>query len=128
MAGDILLRLIQMSQSAGTAAVRRNSALNPMLKLTAILTPLCFTMAYLFKDQAWVAVLFSLVGLVPAAITCYTYVYLLLKNPELLGSEEFRIQQQALQVIAQKGEPVVPSVLEVISNPLQQLGKGDAGQ
>lgn len=113
---DVLNRLLRMSQSADFQS-RRNFTLNPILKLVAVFSMPCFAMVYLMKDREGFAIAFFVCGLLPAILAGYSYIYLLHKHPEFIDTEEYRIQREALQIIAQKGEPIPGSALEAIANP-----------
>jgi len=108
----------QHTQSAATKLHVR-SALNPLLWLTAITTPLCFTMAFAFKNSSPIFEVLIFSGLFPMVITCIGFCYFALFKPEKLQSEDYQIRHESLQLIQQKsGQIEIPvTSLEQIVNP-----------
>lgn len=108
----------QHSQTAATKLHVR-SALNPLLWLTGIATPLCFMGAFAFKDSSPVFEVLIISGLLPIVITCIGFGYFALFKPEKLQSEDYQIRHESLQLIQQKsGQIEIPvTSLEQIVNP-----------
>jgi hypothetical protein len=103
------------------------SALNPMLWLCGIISPLSFTFAYLFKDSEAMRNIFVAVGFVPVGITCIGFLGFAIFRPEKLQSEDYQIRHESLQIIQQKvGQLEIDSTsLEAIANPnVPQLPSG----
>jgi len=125
----LLKNIGQHSQRAATKLHVR-SALNPMLWLTGIATPLCFVSAYALKDSSPVFQVLVFVGLLPMLITCLGFCYFALFKPEKLQSEDYQIRHESLQLIQQKGGHIdIPSVsLEQIVNPGIQSNSSIGGQ
>ena len=115
----------QMGKSSQSAAksLHVRSALNPMLWLTGIATPLCFSGAYLLKDSSPIFEILICVGLIPTIVTCFGFVYFALFKAEKLQSEDYQIRHESLQIIQQKiGTIEAPlSSLENIANPRHHL-------
>jgi hypothetical protein len=89
-----------------TAAERLTvkSALNPLLWLSVIVTPLLLTAAYYFSQSDILRVfcaplVYVALGLV--VLTTLAGCYLVLFRPEKLQSEEYQLRQQALLLIQQ---------------------------
>ena len=68
----------QSLTAAGKLHVR--SALNPLLWLTAISTPVCLGGAYLFQESTFLAGLLVAVGLLPIIIACFGFCYFACTN------------------------------------------------
>ncbi len=115
---DIWHKLSQLSHSAATR-LHVKSALNPMLWMIAISTPLSFGVAYLFKDNDTLATLLIIVGIIPIIVACFGFLYFALVNPEKLQSEDYQIRHESLQIIQQKGQNLELSEasIEQIANP-----------
>jgi len=115
----------QLGESSHSAAksLHVKSALNPMLWLTAIATPLCFSGAYFLKDSSPVFEILVCAGLTPILITCIGFMYFALFKAEKLQSEDYQIRHESLQIIQQKtGTIEVPiASLENIVNPRNAL-------
>lgn len=111
-----------LAKSATTAAekLRVRSALNPMLWLTGIATPLCFAAAYLFRDHPVVLAILIAAGLFPIAVTCMGFSYFALTKPEKLQSEDYQIRHETLQIIQEKSGALTldTASLTAIANPL----------
>ena len=114
----MLERLGQHAQSAATRLHVR-SALNPLLWLTGIATPLCLSGAFVFKEMSPVFEILVFIGLLPIAVTCLGFCYFALFKPEKLQSEDYQIRHESLQLIQQKsGNIEIPvASLEQIVNP-----------
>ena len=105
--------------SAAAQKLRVRSALNPMLWLTAIASPICLGAAYAFSAQSTVMWVLVAVALLPIVFTCFGFVYFAAKSPERLQSEEYQLRHETLQMIQQKtGHLVIdPTSLAAIANP-----------
>lgn len=107
------------SSQVAAKSLHVKSALNPLLWLTAISTPLCFTGAYVFSDKSPVFEMLVGVGLFPIVSACLGFVFFAIFKPEKLQSEEYQIRHESLQIIQQKSGAIeLPAVsLENIANP-----------
>lgn len=114
----LLTRFGQSSQSAARS-LRVRSALNPLLWLTGIASPLCFGAAYVFKSMSPIFEVLIISGLLPIGITCLGFCYFAIFKPEKLQSEDYQIRHESLQIIQQKtGSIEVPlTSIEQIANP-----------
>lgn len=112
-APEIIERLVRSSRDA-TVRLRVRSSLNPMLWLCAIVCPTCLGFALLF--QGWLRDILAISGVLPVAVACGCYIFLMLHRPDDLKSEEFQLRKIALELIETKGgkikvEPVsVPDI------------------
>jgi hypothetical protein len=123
--------LTSMSKSAVSAAqqLRVRSALNPLLWLTGIASPICFVAAYFFRADLFVFRLLIGIGVAPILTACVGFVYFALRKPEKLQSEDYQLRHETLQIIQQKsGQLIVdPASLSAIANPALLSGPTDAG-
>ncbi|HOD36799.1 MAG TPA: hypothetical protein PLR20_05715 [Syntrophales bacterium] len=103
--GQILTRVID---AGGKLTVR--SALNPILWLCAIITPLAiFLSCWLAAPTpTWLIILMSL----PAATAVFGFLFLLIFDRDKLQSEEYQLKKISLELMQQKGEPS-PSAIDL---------------
>jgi len=112
------------------SAVKRlhvRSALNPMLWLSGITLPLCFTFAYVFRDIESLRNNLVVAGLIPMGVTCIGFMGFAIFKPDKLQSEDYQIRHESLQIIQQKSGQMEISTtsLEAIANPaVPQLPSG----
>jgi hypothetical protein len=108
-------------RSAHTAArsLRVRSALNPMLWLTGIVTPICFPAAYVFRFMPTLCCILVGLGALPVLVTCAGFVFFAVKNPAKLQSEDYQIRHESLQLIQSKGGhiPLDSASITAIANP-----------
>ena len=95
--------LVRGTQTA-TERLTVRSALNPLLWLCGIVTPLLLAAAYFFSQSDILRVfcaplVYVALGLV--VLTALAGCYLVLFRPEKLQSEEYQLRQQALLLIQQ---------------------------
>lgn len=79
------------------------TAINPLLWLVGLTTPLAFVLAALVGDQV-IRLLLICFAAVPVIVTLVAYVIFMLRDPDRLQSEEYRIRQRALQILYRKGQ------------------------
>ena len=111
--------LEDVGQLAQRAAQRLQvrSALNPMLWLCGIATPLCFCAAYLFQADEILRNWLVIAGLVPVGVTCLGFVGFALFRPEKLQSEDYQLRHESLQLIQHKAGrlQLPPTSIEAIA-------------
>ncbi len=78
------------------------TAINPLLWLVGITTPLSVVLAATVTDQWMRIALFGLAG-TPVVVTIAAYFVLMFRDPDRLQSEEYRLQQRALQIFYKQG-------------------------
>ena len=78
------------------------TALNPLLWLTGIGTPLAFVLAFL-ASETWFRVALFATGALLLAVTIVAYFILLFWDPDRLQSEEYRLRRRELTMIYGKG-------------------------
>ena len=117
MAGEAST-LNRLWSSAGQR-LRVRSALNPILWLCAIGTPICLFAASSFRDVTAIRDACLVVGLAPIAVACLAFIGFALWRPEKLQSEDYQLRHESLQLIQQKtGQIAVdPASIEAIANP-----------
>lgn len=77
------------------ARISTRSALNPLLWLCAISSPLCFLLAT--TSGADIAIWFLAIGTLPIAASLGAYLYFMLRNPNRLQSEEYQLDRFRLE-------------------------------
>ncbi len=115
---DFFNKIGQMTQSAAHK-LHVKSALNPMLWLCAIMTPVLLTFAYCFRNIIQIMNLLVFVAITPVGLTCLGFAFFAIFKPDKLQSEDYQIRHESLQIIQQKdGQKIIQStVLEAIANP-----------
>lgn len=129
MTGDgphaILERIAASAHSAATH-LRVKSALNPMLWLCGIVSLPCFILGYVVHGIEPLATMLVYIGAAPIVATIFGFLYLMVKAPEKLQSEDYQIRHETLELIKQKGTTVEVSAssLDAIANPIRPLIRG----
>jgi len=116
MQSDTIERLTQIAQNAAVRLHVR-SALNPLLWLCAICSPIAFVLACFVSGIIQVALLS--VGSLPIVCACGAYIYWMLVSPNRLHSEDYQLRQQASELIHEKGskEGLFANSVIAITNP-----------
>lgn len=111
----------RLTGRSATAAERLHvrSALNPMLWLCAIVSPVSFGIAWLTVGYPTLSLFFCAVGFLPIAFTCLGFAYFVIFDPKKLQSEDYQIRHEALELIKEKGSAleISPLSIEAIANP-----------
>lgn len=110
-------RIMQLlhNASASSASVKVKNAMSPVVKMLLCLLPFATGMV-LFGDSTWVRVLGAIFSSLVVLVSLGSYVYFMLTNPQMLQSEEYQIQRQALEIIQQQG---IHGTVELVSVPSQ---------
>ena len=126
-AAHLFTRWIERSSTAA-GRLRVRSALNPILWLCAIGTPICVSAAFLLRSDTYLSMMFAIVGIIPIIVACLGFIYFAIVKPEQLRSEEYQIKHDALLLIKEKGSAfdVSPSSIDAIANPYAPQKLGDA--
>ena len=99
--------------------VSGKSAVNPSLwACTIISLPLFVLSSY---ASGWVAIASFVVALLPVIAFLFGFIFLLIKNPKYLRSEEFHLRAEAINLFGDKDNPMhaeATHVVSVINNPL----------
>lgn len=108
------MRLDEMVRTSLTRleTVRVKTALNPLLWLVGLTTPLALLAASVVPDQAVRLALLAFAAL-PVVATISAYIYFAIKDPDRLQSEEHLIRQRALQILGRKGE--TSEIVEIVN-------------
>ena len=113
------------SASARVEAVRVvSSALNPLLWLTGIVSPLSLVLAAWLSDVFLREVLLGL-AVLPVLATIVAYFLFMFRDPDRLQSEEYRLRRDALSMIYKHGAS--PATLKATSE-LVRLEDGRGGR
>lgn len=80
----------------------KRTAINPLLWLVGLIAPLSLILAAVIGDQTARLILFGFAA-IPVIFTLIIYVVYMLRDPDRLQSEEYRIRQQALRYLYKKG-------------------------
>lgn len=78
------------------ASLRVRSALNPMLWLCAVISPLSFGLAYLFGDRELLAVTMVCIGSAPIVATILGFFYFMVSAPEKLSQRNIKYDVKRL--------------------------------
>jgi len=106
------------SQSAAQK-LHVKSALNPLLWLTGIASPIFLGAAFAFKDTELVNILIYS-GMIPMIITCLGFCFFALFKPEKLQSEDYQLKHESLNLMQEKcgGIEISTTSLQQIVNPI----------
>lgn len=78
------------------------TAINPLLWLVGLTTPLAFILSAIIDDRL-IRVLLICFAAIPVIATLIAYVIFMFRDPDRLQSEEYRIRHRALQILYRKG-------------------------
>lgn len=98
---DIVERLSNSTRGAAQRLQVR-SAMNPLLWLSGIVTPVALAFAYVFRDDTFAKVWLLCAGCAPPMVACGMFVYFALARPSKLQSEDYQIREHALELIRNK--------------------------
>jgi ABC-type bacteriocin/lantibiotic exporter with double-glycine peptidase domain len=104
------------------------TAINPLLWLVGLTTPLALVFAAFIGDQI---VRLLLVGFaaVPVIVTLIVYIIFMFRDPDRLQSEEYRIRQRALQILYRKGGSAdIVDVANQVARIETSTSQGEAGE
>lgn len=94
---------IVRAAASGVDTVRViRTAINPLLWLVGITTPLALVLGFLTPDPAARVFLFGFAAAIVAA-SFVAYFVILFRDPDRLQSEEYRLRQRALQMLYKQG-------------------------
>ncbi|OQW63296.1 MAG: hypothetical protein BVN29_16415 [Nitrospira sp. ST-bin5] len=125
--------LEQISQFANLAfhRIHVRSALNPILWLCVLGSPICIWAAWIFKDDLFIRNLFVIFAVAPFGIACVAYIGFAVFHPDKLQSEDYQIRHESLQIVQQKSGRITldPTSLDAIVNPeLHMLERKPEGE
>ncbi len=114
-----MLESFARSGSAAIRGLRVRSALNPLLWLTGLVTPLCILGAIYSSgdpELRWALLAFAAV---PVIFVCVAFVVFAVKDPKRLQSEDYQLRHESLLLLQSKSGPipVSPASLTAIANP-----------
>ena len=99
------MKLEDLVRSASTRveAVRViGSAINPLLWLTGLVTPLSLVLS-ICAGEIWLRVAMFALAVAPVAVTIAVYMHFMNRDPDRLQSEEFRLRQRAMKMLYKRG-------------------------
>lgn len=105
-----------------TIAVKR-TALNPLLWMVGLVTPLALILTSITGDPVVRMGLLAFAA-VPILFTMVVYLIWMFRDPDRLQSEEYRVRQQALQYLHKKGES--DEIVDV-ANQVARIEKANFG-
>jgi hypothetical protein len=106
------------------------TAVNPLLWLVGLTTPIAFVFIAVIGDQMIRLALLCFAA-VPVLVTLVAYLVFMFRDPDRLQSEEYRIRQQALRILYKTGgnTEIVDIANQVIrvetSNPRTDRGENE---
>lgn len=105
--GDIgnkspFLKLTKGLKQTSGLLIKRGTALGPLVPTLALI-PIFLTAAVVFKEIPGLLVLFSVFSVIPLMWFLVHYSIFARSNPDLLQSEEYRIEEKRLHLMAAKG-------------------------
>jgi ABC-type bacteriocin/lantibiotic exporter with double-glycine peptidase domain len=104
------------------------TAINPLLWLVGLVTPLALVGAVLIGDL-WMRIALLVLAFLPVIFTIAAYFMYMFRDPDRLQSEEYRLRQSALQLLVAKdsGAKVVDAATQIarIENLLGGFGDGE---
>jgi hypothetical protein len=105
------------------------TAINPLLWLAGIGTPLSLVLAFL-AGETWFRIALFSTGALLLVVTVVAYFILLFRDPDRLQSEEYRLRQRELTMIYGKGAnaEVVDPARETPRVEKLPGGFGDGGE
>lgn len=111
--------LTQLAGISGRAVLhlKVRSALNPTLWLCGIVTLPAAGLATLVNEPLQTALI--VLAFIPVVLFALSEIYLLMRDPDKLQSEDYQIQKRALDLIEQKGGviPIDVTSIETIAKP-----------
>lgn len=110
--GDILRNV-----TSRAAVVKVRNILNPLLWLSAIVTPVFFLTAYAAGFDTVTGACLTIIGSLPPILALFAYLYFALKEPDRLQSEEYRLEHRKLDIIDKAGNIKNIDLLPLESNP-----------
>ena len=106
------------SLASSIAGVKQHSIMNPLLWMLGVVGILGAITAFQFREYPWVAAMclapFFIVSLVGLGI----FVYLAIKNPDKLRSEEYQIKRDMLEYCERTNIAPEKTVLVLNANPI----------
>jgi len=99
--------LLHALDKAGTVRVR--TALNPILWLTAVVTPTSFFAAWLAGFDTTIGACLVGLGASPVLVAVASFVWFALQDPDRLQSEEYLLRQREIHILSKSGEVLVSS-------------------
>jgi ABC-type bacteriocin/lantibiotic exporter with double-glycine peptidase domain len=104
------------------------TAINPLLWLVGLTTPLAFILAAIISDQLIRLILICFAA-IPVIATLIAYIIFMFRDPDRLQSEEYRIRQRALQILYKKGGSIeIVDITKQATRVESSLGRMETGE
>jgi hypothetical protein len=84
--------VFERTQGAASMLIVR-SALNPVLWLTAIITPVCFVASLLYREDYSIRNILIVTGIAPVVLVIFAYIFFMLFDRDRLHSEQFQLKK-----------------------------------
>ncbi len=95
-------QIVRAGLSRVDTIIVKRTALNAALWIVGLISPLSLILAAFTPMEAWRPVFFWFAGC-PLFFACAVFLYFMVRDPDRLQSEEYRIKQQALKYLYKKG-------------------------
>lgn len=104
--------------------IKVKSVVDPLGKIM-MLTLIVFLLVAIFVNKTWVVIFLAIFLGVILLCFIFTYIYCLIKNPDLLRSEEYNIKKQVVEMLGDKDnyQLIDSKQLASIANPHPYLGE-----
>jgi hypothetical protein len=100
----------------------RSNAFAPLVWFNSIVDPILIA-GSIFTSEPVIKIIFIIIVAIIILLSVIMYVVLFLKDPKLLQSEEFRIEDKKLDLIASKSEGI--TIVPVnLTTPSKQIDEG----
>ena len=114
-----MLESIARGGSSAIQGLRVSSALNPLLWLTGLVTPLSLVGAFNAPAASllqWILLCFAAL---PIVAVCTAFTYFATRDLKRLQSEDYQLRHESLLLLQSKGGPipVSPASISAIANP-----------
>ena len=104
------------------AVVRVKNAMNPLLWLTAVASPM-FLVGSVFAAKSgsdFLSIFFAVMSAIPLTLCSIAYLYFMVRDPDRLHSEEFQIKQREL-ILFQKHDTNLIMIEDAVSLPNKEV-------
>lgn len=120
--------LTPFTSLAGSLKRLVRNAMQPMLWLLGITLITSFSAMVILRDDP--VIRYSLLVIVAGCVVValYSYVHLLRRRPEMLQSEDYQLQRQAMGLVQERGGPInvdPVSLHDLIAPRVRQLSAGE---
>src|SRR5258708_38757398 len=95
------------------------NAMTPFIWMVGVASPICFSAAWCFHSYEFFCGSLILAGIVPIFTACFAFLYFVIRDPDRLHSEDYRLRSRALEITESKGGKIAIAEVELvdIANP-----------